>query len=94
MATPHDHHDEHHHKHHDDSHVDHTGAGRHSFEPPLSDHDKAVSERLARFMFDLQADDYDAQHALRELAWADDDIRGFWLGQADAVVSFLGLDAA
>ena len=49
--------------------------------------------RLARFMFDLQADDYDADDAMRELAWADDGVRGFWLGQAGAVVSFLGLEA-
>ncbi len=53
----------------------------------------AVDLRLARFMFDLQADDYDADDAMRELAWADDGIRGFWLGQAGSVVSFLGLEA-
>jgi hypothetical protein len=52
-----------------------------------------VELRLARFMFDLQADDYDADDAMREQAWADDGIRGFWLGQAGAVVSFVGLEA-
>ena len=52
-----------------------------------------IQLRLARFMFDLQADDYDAEDAMRELAWADDGIRGFWVGQAGAVVSFLGLEA-
>lgn len=51
-------------------------------------------DRLARFMFDLQADSYDAVDAMRELAWADDGIRDFWVGQAGAVVSFLGLEAA
>lgn len=50
-----------------------------------------VSERLARFMFDMQADGYDADDAMRELAWGDDNVHEFWLGQADAVVSFLGL---
>ena len=51
-----------------------------------------VQVHLARFMFDLQADDYNADDAMRELAWADSGIRGFWLGQAGAVVSFLGLE--
>jgi hypothetical protein len=54
----------------------------------------AMNERLARFMFDLQADDYDAQGAMRELAWADRNVCGFWLGQSNAVVSFLRLEAA
>jgi hypothetical protein len=53
-----------------------------------------MSERLARFMFDLQADDYDAQGAMRELAWAERNARGFWLGRANAVASFLRLEAA
>jgi hypothetical protein len=52
----------------------------------------AVSRHLARFMFDLQADDYGADDAMRELAWADDRIHDFWLGQAGAVVAFLGLE--
>jgi hypothetical protein len=52
----------------------------------------AVSRRLARFMFDLQADDYEAGEAMRELAWADDRIHDFWLDQANAVVAFLGLE--
>ena len=51
-----------------------------------------IQLHLARFMFDLQADDYNADDAMRELAWADSGIRGFWLGQAWAVVSFLGLE--
>jgi hypothetical protein len=51
-----------------------------------------VSRRLARFMFDLQADDYQAADALRELAWADDHIHDFWLAQARAVVAFLRLE--
>jgi len=52
----------------------------------------AVSRHLARFMFDLQADGYEADEAMRELAWADDRIHDFWLGQASAVVAFLGLE--
>jgi hypothetical protein len=49
-------------------------------------------ERLARFMFDLQADAYEAGDALREQAWAEDDVSEFWLGQAGAVVTFLQLE--
>jgi hypothetical protein len=52
----------------------------------------AVSRHLARFMFDLQADDFEADEAMRELAWADNRIHDFWLGQASAVVAFLGLE--
>lgn len=50
-----------------------------------------VNSRLARFMFDMQADSYDADDEMRELAWADVGIRGFWVGQAEAVTSFLRL---
>jgi hypothetical protein len=53
---------------------------------------EATVTDLARFMFDLQADTYDAHDAMRELAWADENIRGFWVDQAGAVVSFLRLD--
>jgi hypothetical protein len=52
----------------------------------------AVSRHLARFMFDLQADAYEADEPMRDLAWADDRIHDFWLGQASAVVAFLGLE--
>jgi hypothetical protein len=52
----------------------------------------AVTRHLARFMFDLQADGFEAVEAMRELAWADDRIHDFWLGQARAVVDFLGLE--
>lgn len=51
-----------------------------------------VTRHLARFMFDLQADDYEADEAMRELAWADTGIYDFWLGQASAVVAFLTLE--
>jgi len=54
----------------------------------------AMRRHLARFMFDLQADDYEADEAMRELAWADDRIHDFWLGQARAVVAFLGRELA
>lgn len=95
MATPHEQHDlDHYHPDHgnhgrDQGRDDHSNRGHHPRRGV-----SAVNERLARFLFDLQADDYDAQDAMRELAWADDNIRGFWLDQADAVVSFLELDAA
>jgi hypothetical protein len=45
--------------------------------------------RLARFMYDRQADSYDADPAMRELAWADLDIRRFWIVEATAVIHFL-----
>lgn len=51
-----------------------------------------VTRHLARFMFDLQADDYEADEAMRELAWADTGIYDFWLGQANAVLAFLTLE--
>lgn len=65
------------------SHHDHDGG-----------HESAVTRRLARFMVDTQADSFDAQDAMRELAWADGSIRGFWLDEADALVTFLGLEEA
>lgn len=49
--------------------------------------------RLARFMFDRMSDTYDADEALRELAWADEKIREFWLAEAAAIVGFLGVPA-
>lgn len=48
-----------------------------------------ILEDLARFMFDQQADDYGADEAMRELAWADTNIRSFWLDQASGVLDFL-----
>lgn len=44
---------------------------------------------LARFLFDRQADSYESDPALRELAWADPDIRHFWVVEADAIKEFL-----
>lgn len=49
----------------------------------------AMREDLARFLFDQQADEYDADVAMRELAWADHHIRSFWLEQAGGVLDFL-----
>lgn len=49
------------------------------------------SERLARFMFDRQADTYEADPGLRELAWLDPDISGFWVAEAEAVMAELGI---
>lgn len=48
-----------------------------------------VSETLGRFLFDRQADSYDADSAMRELAWADPDIRSFWIAEAGAVLEFI-----
>lgn len=45
---------------------------------------------LARFMFDRQADSYDSDPAMRELAWADSDIRKFWETEAQAILLELG----
>ena len=45
---------------------------------------------LARFLFDRQADSYDADPGLRELAWLDPDIQKFWTDEADAIRGFLG----
>jgi hypothetical protein len=44
---------------------------------------------LARFMFDRQADSYDSDPALRELAWLDPGIRDFWATEAQVITSFL-----
>lgn len=48
-----------------------------------------MSEALARHLFDTQADDYDADDAMRELAWADPQIRSFWIEQAGGILDFL-----
>lgn len=45
---------------------------------------------LARFLFDRQADSYEADSAMRELAWADASIREFWDAEAHAILEFLG----
>ena len=45
---------------------------------------------LARFLFDRQADSYDSDPAMRELAWADANIREFWGAEAHAILEFLG----
>lgn len=48
-----------------------------------------MSETLARFLFDRQADSYDSDPAMRELAWADADIRRFWDDEAHAILEHL-----
>ena len=48
-----------------------------------------VTDHLARFLFDRQADSYDANSAMRELAWVDPDIRSFWIAEAGAVLAFI-----
>ena len=54
----------------------------------------ATVERLARHMFQRQADSYDSDPALVELAWVDTDIRAFWIAEATSVLSYLGELAA
>ena len=44
---------------------------------------------LARFLFDRQADSYEADPAMRELAWTDADIRRFWDDEAQAILEHL-----
>lgn len=51
--------------------------------------DGAGVEHLARHMFQRQADSYDSDPALIELAWVDPDIRAFWIAEASAVVAYL-----
>jgi hypothetical protein len=51
-----------------------------------------MSETLARFLFDRQADSYDSDPAMRELAWADADIRRFWDDESQAILEHLGVD--
>ncbi len=46
--------------------------------------------QLGRFLFDRQADSYEADSAMRELAWVDPDIRSFWIAEAGAVLEFIG----
>ena len=46
-------------------------------------------ELLARAMFDRRCDLDGAEPALAELAWADADIRRFWLAEAAHVVRVL-----
>lgn len=48
-----------------------------------------MTDTLARFLFDRQADSYDADPAMRELAWVDPDIRSFWIEEAGAVLAFI-----
>ena len=48
-----------------------------------------MRDELARFLFDQQADEYGADEAMRELAWADTFIQSFWLDQAQGILDFL-----
>jgi hypothetical protein len=48
-----------------------------------------MRDELARFLFDQQAEEYDADDAMRELAWADHLVRSFWLDQAQGILDFL-----
>jgi hypothetical protein len=50
--------------------------------------DLLVSD-LARFLFDRQADSYDSDPAMRELAWMDPDIRDFWYAEEREIIGHL-----
>ena len=56
------------------------------------DHDYV--EAVARHLFERQTRSYDADPAMIELAWIDDDIRAFWLAEAASVLSFIDALAA
>jgi hypothetical protein len=45
---------------------------------------------LARFMFDRQAQAYDAEQA--NLAWMDPGVQAFWRNEASAVLGFIRRD--
>ena len=53
-----------------------------------------MTERLAYFMFGVQARDYDATPEMTAEAWADPGVRGFWIDQAGAVLGFLAREGA
>ena len=40
-------------------------------------------------MYDRQADFYEADPAMRELAWIDPNIQSFWIEEAGAVLEFI-----
>lgn len=44
---------------------------------------------LARFLFDRQADSYDAHPVDREMFWRDENIQEFWLAEAAAITEFI-----
>jgi hypothetical protein len=43
-------------------------------------------EQVARHMFERQAVTYEADPAMVQLAWLDDDIRAFWVAEATSVI--------
>ena len=49
----------------------------------------AFVEGVARHMFQRQADSYDSEPALVELAWLDPEIRRFWIDEAASVLVYV-----
>jgi len=47
---------------------------------------------LARFMFDRQAEHYDADPEEAALAWLDPGVQAFWRNEAAAVLGFIRAD--
>jgi hypothetical protein len=47
---------------------------------------------LARFMFQRQADAYDADPEEANLAWMDPGVQAFWRNEAAAVLGFIRAD--
>lgn len=50
---------------------------------------KADAESLAKFMFERQAETYDAEPGMVDEMWADPGVHEFWLSEARAVLRFL-----
>lgn len=45
---------------------------------------------VARFMFDRNAEQMDADEETLEYYWGDPGVRNFWVGEAEAILSFVG----
>jgi hypothetical protein len=55
---------------------------------------KVDALKVARFMYERQAEEYGAEKDQIEEVWGDSDIRKFWTEEAEAVLGFLGFSEA
>lgn len=46
--------------------------------------------KVARFMFDRNAEQMGADEPTRDYYWNEDGIKQFWTGEAEAILSFVG----
>ena len=46
--------------------------------------------KVARFMFDRNADAMGANEEARDYYWGEPEVNTFWTGEAEAILSFLG----